>query len=225
MRRTGSIVAVAAIAAGVAGCGGSSSNGEASKSPSTIISDSQRAASSAKFVHVSGTVTQSGKQIGVDLDLASGTGAKGTLSQNGSSVQLIRIGTTAYIQASPAFYRQFGAPAAAAQLLKGKWLKAPANRPDLASLTSLTDPSQLFSRLLNAHGPNIQKGGETTVNGQKAVVLKDSNAKGQLNVATTGKPYPVSITGPTGQFSFTNWNKSVSITAPPNSIDTSQLGG
>jgi hypothetical protein len=61
------------------------------------------------------------------------------------------------------------------------------------------------------------------VNGQKAIELK-MTAKlfsGSLYIATTGKPYPIELIKrgrETGQTTFSHWNQSVSLTAPPNAI-------
>jgi hypothetical protein len=42
------------------------------------------------------------------------------------SFQLVGINHYAYMQATPSVWRRAGAPAAAAQRLKGKWLRTPA---------------------------------------------------------------------------------------------------
>ena len=47
-------------------------------------------------------------------------------------------------------------------------------------------------------------------------------------VTATGKPYPVALVGGTkgqsGTITFGDWNKSVSLSAPKDAIDISQLG-
>jgi hypothetical protein len=54
-----------------------------------------------------------------------------------------------------------------------------------------------------------------------AVVGKSGSTVNTIYVATTGKPYVVSITSPGkngGTLNFTNYNKPVNPTAPPNPI-------
>jgi hypothetical protein len=160
----------------------------------------------------------------MNLDLVSGQGARGQMSQNGMKFQLIVAGKSIYINAGPAFWRHIGG-SAAAQLLQGKWLKAPASSSDFASLAALTNLHKLLTALLNNH-KTLTKGAITTVNGQKVVALTDSSNQGTLYVAATGKPYPVQISksGPNGgRLTFDRFNQTVSLTPPANAIDISKL--
>jgi hypothetical protein len=214
------------LALGVmAGCGGSSSsNNITSKSATQILSESKAAADSASSVHVSGSITSGATPITIDLNLAAGKGARGEISENGASFKLILVGGTAYISGSPAFYHSLGG-AAAAQLLDGKWLKASATTGDFASFGSLANMSQLINTTLAAHGV-LTKGATSTVNGQQAIAITDSAKSGTLYVATTGKPYPVAITkggSENGKITFGDWNQPVTIAAPSDSVDLSEL--
>jgi hypothetical protein len=212
-----------ALAAAVAGCGGSSTNGIASKSPADILSASRAAVSEASSVHVSGSARSQGAPLSLDLELAAGKGAQGMISQSGLSFRLVELEGTIYINGSSAFYSHFGSPAAA-QLLQGKWLKAPANSQDFASLAPLTNLTSLFDSLLEHH-ESLTSGGTTTVAGQQVVALRDGHG-GTLYIATTGKPYPVQVTNhgaEGGTITFDRWNAPVSIKEPPNAIDITQL--
>lgn len=227
IRRLPTIISTLAIAAvALAGCGGSGSNGIESKSANQIVSAAKSAAEGAKSVHVSGSVTTSSASLALDLELDSAKGAKGKISEGGLSFELIRIGDTAYINGSPTFYEHF-AGAQAAKLLKGKWLKAPANKGEFATLGSLTDIKQLIVAAL-AEAGTLKKGSVTTVNGQKAIAVKSTTHGGTLYVATTGKPYPVEIEGgpsSAGKVTFQDWNKPVKLQAPPSEdvIDIAKL--
>jgi hypothetical protein len=217
------------VAAGaIAACGSSSpsGNGVAAKSPSAILSSATTAIQGAKSVHVSGALSDGGQSIKLDLNILSGQGAKGSMSQNGLSFQLIASGKYVYINGSPAFWKKFGG-VAAATLFQGKWLKAPANSSSFASLSSLTNLHSLAQALLTGHG-TLSKGSTTTVNGQKVIAVTDSTKSSKLYVATTGKPYPIEIakTGSGSQHvDFDNYNAPVSLTPPAKSIDISQLQG
>lgn len=207
------------------GCGSSSStNNIASKSATEILSESKAVADSASSVHVSGLIKSGGAPVTIDLNLAAGKGARGEISENGVSFKLILVGGTAYISGSAALYRGLGG-GAAAQLLDGKWLKASATTGDFASFDSLANMTQLINTTLAAHGV-LAKGATTTVNGQQAIAITNTSKSGTLYVATTGKPYPVAITkggSESGKVIFDNWNQPVTITAPSDSVDLSEL--
>jgi hypothetical protein len=208
------------------GCGGSSSSGSglASKSPSEIVAAAQTAADSASSVHVAGSIVNGHTPITLDMELASGTGGRGRLSENGVSFELIEVGGYVYIKGSQAFYSHV-AGAAAAQLLQGKWLKASASNRTFASLTSLTDLRKLLDSTLASHGA-LTKGATSTVEGQQAVAIKDATRGGTLYVATTGTPYPLRLAkggNSGGEIAFNRWNKPVTLKAPANAVDLGQL--
>ncbi|MHB8492536.1 MAG: hypothetical protein ACYDA6_10050, partial [Solirubrobacteraceae bacterium] len=178
----------------------------------------------ASSVHISGSASSNGTPLSLDLELVSGQGAQGTVAEHGLSFRLVELGGYIYINGSPAFYSHFGG-AAAAQLFKGKWLKAPANQKEFASLSSLTNLQALLSSLLSQHG-SLSSAGTSTVAGQQAVGLRDTTAGGTLYIATSGKPYPVEVSkGGTesGTITFDRWNGAVSLKAPANAIDITQL--
>ena len=175
-------------------------------------------------MHVAGSLYSGATPITLDLDLASGRGGRGQVSEGGLSFELIVIDNTVYIKGSPAFYSHFGG-SAAAQLFQGKWLKAPTTSGELASLASLTNLGKLLAEAL-ASSDTLVKGPTTTVAGQQVVELSDTTKNGSLYVATTGQPYPIEIVKrgtETGHVSFTRWNAPVTLTAPAGAVDLSQL--
>jgi hypothetical protein len=214
------------LATALAGCGSSSSgNGVAAKTPDEIVAAAKVAADAARSVHVSGSIVSGGSPITLDMDILAGKGGRGQLSESGRSFELIQTGGTVYIKGSPAFYRHVGGTAAA-QLLQGKWLKAPTTSSEFASLASLTDLRQLIDTALANHGA-LTKGASTTVNGQKVVGVTDSSNGGTLYyIATTGQPYPIEVAkdgANGGKVVLDRWNESVSLAAPANAIDIAQL--
>jgi hypothetical protein len=227
LRSTGLALALGLVA--LAGCGGSSSssgNGVASKSATDIVNEAKAAADSASSVHVSGSVKSAGSPVTLDLNLASGKGGKGELSQGGFTFKLILVGDTAYISGSSTFYKHLGGTAAV-QLLAGKWLKVPVSTGEFASFSSLTDMRKLIDTTLASHG-TLQKGATSTVGGQPAIAVTDATKGGTLYVATTGKPYPLQISkggSESGTISFGDWNAPVTIEAPANSVNLSELKG
>lgn len=221
---TWSFSAVAAAIALAACGGGSSDNGVASKSPTGIVNAASQAISTASSVHISGSIISGGTPITLDLRLVSGKGATGSMSSRGLSFKLITIGPYVYINGGQSFWQAFGNPRIA-QLLSGKWFKTPASG-NFASIGKLTNVRELFSQVLNNHGPLV-KGSTTTVHGQKVVAVRDSSKGGTLFVATTGQPYPVEIQkvgASAGAVTFDEFNQPVTLSAPANSIDASKLG-
>ena len=225
-RRVVSLALAAAIVLAIAGCGGSSSsgNGLESKSAQQILEATKAAASTASSVHIQGSIVTGGKPIALDMELLRGKGGKGTISQEGFTIQLIQTGGAVYINGSADFYKHVSGSAAAA-LLQGKWLKAPANSGELASLAELTNLGKLIDTALAGH-TSVTKGETTTIEGQKAIPLKDTAQGGTLYVAATGKPYPLQIvkTGKeSGKVVFSRWDQPVTLAAPPGAIDIGAL--
>jgi hypothetical protein len=221
---TTSLLALLALA--ITGCSSSSSsgNGISSKSPTEILAASKAAADSASSVHVAGTLTGNGTRITLNLNISSGHGGRGQISQGGLSFGLIVIGDTIYIKGSPAFYSHFGGTAAA-RLFQGKWLKAPASGGELGPLAALTNLGKLLDQALASQG-TLSKGATTTIAGTPVIELRYASHDGSLFVASTGKPYPMEIVkngSETGHISFTDWDKPVSLSAPSGAIDLAQL--
>ena len=217
--------ALALAAIGLAGCGGSSTNnGVAGKPAPEIVAAAKLAADGASSVHVSGSIVSGSSPISLDLEVMAGKGGKGQLSEGGLGFDVIHIGETVYIKGSSAFYRHIGG-GAAAQLLQGRWLKAPASSGNFASVASLTDLRELVDKTLAVRGPLLRTA-TTTVAGQAVVGVTDASKGGVLYVATTGPAYPVEVVENGrngGTITFERWDSSVSLTPPANAIELSQL--
>jgi hypothetical protein len=228
VRLAASLAALSALVVLAAGCGssGPKSNGVENKSANDIVQTALNAAKQATSVHVSGTIN-TGSAVTVDLYLVRDVGGKGSITTNGSTFQVVSTGGKLYVKADAATLTKIG-NAAVAQLLAGKWFIAPTSLSQVSSLSNLTNISKLFSAALSQSG-NLTKGDTTTVNGQAVIGVTSSRKNGTLYVATTGTPYPVQIAGTkpgnNGAISFTDWNKSVDVSAPPNPVDVSKLVG
>ena len=224
-------LALVLTAALLAGCGSSGSspkpNGEEEKSATQVLADAKKAATAASSAHVSGSIHSNGTPITLDLSTARGKGAKGSMSTNGLSFDLVRVGDTLYIRGSDAFYKRF-AGAAVAHFLHGKWLKAPATKGRLKSLAPLTSIKALFAGIASHHGKLVNDG-KRTYKGADVVAIRDTSDGSKLYVAATDQPYPVAIVGAkkgqSGTITFDDWNKSVSLSAPSDAIDITQFGG
>jgi hypothetical protein len=219
------LAALATVVVLLAGCGSSSSeNGLASKSPEEILAASKNAAAAAASVHVHGSIINENKPISLDMDLVAGKGAKGRISLEGLEIELIALENAYYLNGSAAFYRHVAGPSAA-QLLQGRWLKAPVSSGNFGSLSQLTNLGDLTNSTLGNHG-KLAKSGTRTIAGQKAIAVTDTTYGGTLYVAATGTPYPLQIAkggkNP-AVIAFGSWNQPVTITAPSNAINITQL--
>ncbi|HET7571841.1 MAG TPA: hypothetical protein VFJ77_04145 [Gaiellaceae bacterium] len=227
--RTGRAVLMVLVAAvALAGCGSSAkSNGEASKPPRQVLADARAAAADASAVHVHGTVVSGGTPVGVDLHLDRGKGGKGTVTQSGFEIDLIRIGRTVYLRGSDTFYERTLGEAAAARL-RGKWLRGSTASGKLSALVPLTDIDKLV-RASTSNTDTLRNRGETTYQGRPVVAIEDAAEKSTLYVAARGKPYVVAIvgngSGDSGALHFDDWDDAVHLDAPSDALSLSELGG
>ena len=156
--------------------------------------------------------------------MVAGKGGEGHLVVNGLSFDIVRIGDRAYFRGDETFWRQFGG-GDVVELLKGRWVEAPANTGDLASLRPLTDIEQLFEGILGDHG-TLEKGEKTDVDGAPAIAVEDTSKGGTLHVATEGEPYPLEMVGPDdspGSIVFDEWNEEHALEAPADTVDLAKL--
>jgi hypothetical protein len=109
------------LACAISACGSTSGNGVASKSANGIVSAALGAIDGAKSAHISGTVLSAGTPVSLNLDLVSGQGGRGQMSQGGLGFRIEVVDNEVYINGSPTFWHHFGG-AAAEQLFQGKWL-------------------------------------------------------------------------------------------------------
>ena len=226
-RRSSTWLLIGLAGALSAGCGSSSSSsrGIASQPPQTILKSSVAAADSLKSVHAAGSIVSGGEHVAIDLHLLGGVGGRGQITLNGLAFQLVGVRNYAYMQAPSQVWQRAGAPSAAAQRLKGRWLRTPATG-GFASVAQLTDLHKLFHQLLTPHGTLVGTGATSTVAGRPVVAVK--SGEGTLYVAATGEPYPVELVKPGdngGHITFDHFNEAITVAAPSNTIDLPQVSG
>jgi hypothetical protein len=233
-RKFGPACLAIAIAVLVSACGGSSGgntnagstgNGLASKSPRQILAATVAAAESLKSVHIYGMATEGSQTVRLDLQLGSGASGKGTITISGLSMNLVNLNKTFYMQAGKPFWSHFtGGSARAAQVLAGKWIKAPASGT-FAGFQKFLNIHALFKQLVNTkHKLTVIK--QHSLNGQQVIGLHDQVRGGNLYIAATGKPYPIELTnhGKTAAaLSFNDFNQPLTIAAPKGARTIAQL--
>jgi hypothetical protein len=215
---------VVTLACVAAGCGSSSSNGVATKSPTQILHAAVGAMRSAKSVHIAGTVTKSGKTVGIDATIFSSGDINGTVTEDASTIGVVKIGKTDYLKAPDAFYKTTGASAQIAALMSGKWIELPDSEAGFGNQFAL---SALANSFLKQDG-KLSAGTTSTLNGQPVVSVDASNG-GILYVATTGPAYPLRATNTSqtvgsGTITFTQWNQGKLPTVPPGARTVASFG-
>lgn len=245
IRSVGAAGAVAVILLG-AGCGAvdsvtgkstssptPSANGIADKPPAEIVQQAKRAFQDAKFVHVKGNGDEEGVLYAVDMQIKGGsgpTGGKGTLTVNHNTAELLRIGKDAYVKGDADFWSATTGNAAAAELLKGKYLKGSTDDPRLKGIVFFTD-ADFFARTVFKTEGSLTKGERRTIGGVETIGVETSGKDAAtLFVATTGQPRPLQLvsTGEAaggGNLDFFDYDKPFDVKPPPADlvIDTSKL--
>lgn len=218
MRWAGAAGAAAAIALLAAACG-ASSNGVAAKTPAQIVAAAELAIKGATSYEVSSSGTSGTSVTSFDLKVV-GADISGTYTLNGSTVDLLVVASTIYIEAPASFYTAEGASAAGAARLGGAWVEIPAGSSyssDFSSISNITDlPSKLPSTT-----DTFTSDGTGTVEGQPVVFVKDTTSGNVVAIATSGPAYPLQVkeTGSTaGTYDLSNWNSVATFTAPPNPL-------
>jgi hypothetical protein len=181
----------------------------------------------ARGVHISGTVQQGGKTVGVNFGITRSGELSGQVSENGAVLGVLVTHGHSYVKLSPAFLRIAHLPAAACSRFCGKFLEYPAAQEH--ELSANLNMAAITHSMTSTPAREVKLLGAVTVAGQLAWLLQDSNGN-SLYVAAHGKPYVLRAVGPPpGQdiVNLTQWN-AVRIPAPPPAskvASPSQLAG
>lgn len=202
----------------------------ASLEPTEILTRAKAAFKKTESVRLTGGGSTGGETFTIDMTYGADK-AIGSVSNGGQKIELRRVGKIVYLKADKAFWTQT-AGAAAAELLSGKYLKAPLTDQRVAQLASFTDKDSFVDQVLDPDG-TVTKGGTKDVRGTPAIGLvnKDTTGGGTLYVATSGEPLPLQLTpegsgSDTGSLDFLDYGKSVTVAVPPadQTIDVTKLG-
>jgi hypothetical protein len=182
---------------------------------------------------LSGTVTQSGGTIGLDVQsMQKGGLVRATLTSTSQSlgfvgtVGLIDIGTQSYLKGSRSFWlsaiggktaAQKASAAKVATELEEKWvsLTGAEGKPIVSAFASFTQPGRLAQSLIHGNGV-LTKGAVTKYHGTEAIPVRSSNA-GTIYVKAQGSPLPLGLSGDGGAIAF-SYPNNLRIIAPANPI-------
>lgn len=223
-------IAAAGVVIGLAACGGSTSSvGQPGSSgtagapgvPSaqTLLTDATTALKSAQSVRIAGGITESGKNLHLDVGFIKSGSLSGMLTGpfagTPATFKLIVVGGKGYVLLDKTFFNELvkshGVPAIACSTLCGKYIELPASQFGDFSLNGLTNS---MLKGANKAAPGVVV---TTLNGQPVYRITDGHGT-FLYIAKNGTHYPLEITkAGTGMLTFTQWNSVPPVTAPPSS--------
>jgi hypothetical protein len=216
--------AIALGGCGSSGTGGATAGTGADRSAASLISAMKTAVRDATSMHLAGQLPNGGRPVALDIGVLRAGALAGTITQGGVPLQLIGTRGLVYVKATPAFLRELRAAAAVCAVMCGKYVQMSGSQgSELAASLSMTS----LTRSLIAGLPRFTRAGTTTVRGQSAVVLRGADGS-TLDVAASGKPYPLRVVAPPGRGEtvlFSHWDSVAAPAAPPASqvINLSQL--
>ena len=177
-----------------------------------LVTAAYDAAVGASSVHYWGTVKEKGETYKVNFIVADGDGFGTAVTKEGKLL-FRKVGNALYVRGSDAFYRK-QAGAEVARMLRGKWMKLEGSADEAAEMNQMMGLEELLSGLKDTTS-GFERVGETTVYGIAVVELKETGTDDRLYVAANGEPYPVLLKGTDGKVAFKDWNKKVTVKAPP----------
>ncbi len=181
-------------------------------------------------VHVDGRISQGKSDILLELLVNSDGEGGGEFVENGSLIEIERVGPLLYFNA-PAKFWATHATAAQTKVYGGKWIQFSAVDERFTSFDQFLDAADLAVAAFEGHTAPLTLGRPTTFAGHKVVVIKDTvtnNGKrstGLMYIAAKGPALVYKIVDDTpGDMStvvFNHYAKAVPLTVPPNAINLS----
>jgi hypothetical protein len=204
------------------GCGGddpdAGTNGVGKLPAEQIQTRTRAAADGAAAVRLAGTVVTSGRTYQLDMRLTE-DGGTGSVSAQGATFQLLRVGQQLYLKADSDFWSHAsgsdGGDGTAGKL-NGKYVKVPRTDPAYKRFSGFTDKSVLLDGLLTLHG-SLATDGHHDQSGTPTIrITGDKGSGGTLDVSLQGTPYPLRLVraGGAGALSFSDWGKDFTVTEP-----------
>jgi hypothetical protein len=176
----------------------------------------------ARSVHITGTIRQGAKALGVNFGITRSGELSGQVSENGAVLTVLATHGHSYIKLSAAFLSLANLPASACSQFCGKYVELPAMQSH-ALLTGLNMTSMTRS-ITSTPAGKVKYLGAVMFAGQLAWLLQDSQ-ENSIYIAAHGTPYVLGgVSAPPGKGSLTltQWN-AVRIPGPPPSSQVVQL--
>ncbi|MFJ5264088.1 hypothetical protein ACIQAC_26860 [Streptomyces sp. NPDC088387] len=233
----GAVCALAVTGFGLTGCSSedpdAGTNGVGKLTPDKIQVKTRAAADAAAAVRLSGNVTAGGTTYRLDMRLKA-DGGSGSVTAEGATFQLLRIGEQLFLMADAQFWTdggksgdegsggegaggdESGSDTAAADKLDGKYVKVPEGDPSYKRFSGFTDKDVLLDGLLTLHGSLSTDGRHEAAGVRTIRITGDKGAGGSLDVSLEGTPYPLRLgrAGDAGTLTFSDWGKDFALKEP-----------
>ncbi|MFJ4340271.1 hypothetical protein [Streptomyces sp. NPDC088915] len=223
----------AAVAAGAAACGPFSEDAKPAGpfpglSGARIVDEAFAATAAAKSLTVDVDTTSEGERTRAYVSFDTAGKCVGTLTTGtAATTELIRADRKKvylrFDEASLDEQVEGESPEvreATFKALKGRWVEFPASDPDAKDVVAMCDAKELLGGFEQG-ASGVVRGGETTVDGRKALTLTEPDDGGvtrTVYVATEGTPYVLKIVtkggDEPGTIAFTRYGKPVAAKAP-----------
>jgi hypothetical protein len=220
--RIRTFTAPAALAVGallLTACGSSPLEGKNGTEVADLAADALEEAGS---VRLSGSMTQDGQKTEIDMHLQ-GDDATGTITVQGTEIELISVDGDVYLKATEELLASFGAPAEQTADFEGRWIMVPAE--DAADFTDFTLDS--FIEQLRDPDDKIEDKTRSEEKDGDSVVVVEQEDGSTLTVADDDPPYPLELSGgdDEGTITFSNHGDEEDISAPDDVITEEELQG
>ncbi len=221
--RIRTLTAPAVLAAGallLTACGSSPLEGKNGTEVAELAADALEEAGS---VRLTGSMMQDGEETEIDMQLQ-GDDAAGTVTFQGTEIELISVDGDVYLKATEELLTSFGAPADQTAGFEGRWIQIPA--AEAADFEDFT----LDNFIEQLRDPEDEIQDETRseeLDGDPVVVVEQEDGS-TLTVADDDPPYPLELSGgedEEGTITFSNHGDEEDISAPDDVISEEELQG
>jgi hypothetical protein len=168
----------------------------------------------ADSVHISGTIQQGGKTVGLNLGITRSGEFSGQITEQGAVFTVLATHGHSYLKLSAAFLRIAHLPATACSRFCGKYLEY--SKAQSQKLVTGLSMASMTRSVTSTPARKVKYLGVVKAGGQLAWLLQDSHGN-SVYVAAHGTPYLVrEVAAPPGEGSanLTQWN-AVRIPGPP----------
>lgn len=173
-----------------------------SKSPTQVIAAAQSALRSSQGYVMAGEMSQGTQKLKLQLTYAGSSKLEMNVTQGSGTAAIIALPTGLYVKANRSYWRSHGGGSIIRYA--NRWIELPASfSTKFTAQLGQFNPRTLARCLGENHG-TLSRDGTTSVNGKRAVVIRDAGGvpggnPGRLDIASTGPAYPLRVisTGPT----------------------------
>lgn len=221
--RIRTFTAPAALAAGallLTACGSSPLEGKTGGEVAELAADALEEAGS---VRLTGSMTQDGEETEIDMQLQ-GDDAAGTITVQGTEIELISVGGDVYLKATEELLASFGAAPEETADFEGRWIQIPSE--ESADFEDFTRDS-FIEQLRDPEDEIEDETSSEEKDGDSVIVVEQADGS-TLTVADDDPPYPLELSGPAGEegtITFSNHGDEEDISAPDDVISDEELQG